>query len=386
MDAEITALTGQFYADLEEHADSMEALLLRLESDRNDAESLHALFRAFHTVKGNAGLVGEIDIQAACHALESELSEARGHGVTNELIDRSFKVVDILRSCARSGSASECGPRLREIASRSWAHASETRDEARSGPNGADLGENTGPAVRAGGSDRSGTEAGEARDEPTVGMNLHSLSLAEFRRLVAGFGQLRQAVRAFERRAAGGDAAERAVLLRDVGMAAIEFLDDVPECRPRIRAVGRYLEELMNLVLMSGFDYDPDRFPLLSHLVSDLEQMVKGELVNAPFLTSILVDEAHTADLLPDALERLVEPQLVAVQIRVSFDRLARSGTALERIAEAGRHPRHTVFFVTDDGERATQATRFLSEALGGYPLVGSSIWEAILHAIVPEE
>jgi hypothetical protein len=211
------------------------------------------------------------------------------------------------------------------------------------------------------------------------------LSLEQFRALVRGFAPLWRASRRFRERYSDLNDAVASTMLQEIGMAAIEFLDAIPHSRERIRTTGRYLEELMNLVLMSGFDYDPERFALLEHLIDDIEKLVKAEMIDAPFLTSILIDDAGSVEALPEALDRLDEPRLVAVTIRTPFERLARVGRNLERIGQAGKHPSHTVFFVMDDDGPAEQSARFLSDALSGYPWVGRSVWEGLLHTIAPE-
>lgn len=55
----------------------METALLRMERDGSDEESIHAVFRAAHTIKGSAGLFGLDHIVAFTHSLETILDEAR---------------------------------------------------------------------------------------------------------------------------------------------------------------------------------------------------------------------------------------------------------------------------------------------------------------------
>ena len=55
----------------------MEAALLRMEKDGFDDESVHAVFRAAHTIKGSVGLFGLEHVVKFTHALESILDEIR---------------------------------------------------------------------------------------------------------------------------------------------------------------------------------------------------------------------------------------------------------------------------------------------------------------------
>lgn len=56
----------------------MEDSLLRIESEADQSESINAIFRAAHTIKGSAGLFGLDDIVAFTHVLESVLDHVRG--------------------------------------------------------------------------------------------------------------------------------------------------------------------------------------------------------------------------------------------------------------------------------------------------------------------
>ncbi|MBI3382224.1 MAG: chemotaxis protein CheA [Aquabacterium sp.] len=60
--------------------EKMEAALLEIEQRPDDAETLNAVFRAAHTIKGSAGIFGLNDIVAFTHVAENVLDEARkGH-------------------------------------------------------------------------------------------------------------------------------------------------------------------------------------------------------------------------------------------------------------------------------------------------------------------
>lgn len=70
-------LRATFVVELEEHVRTINAEALALERAPNDGESLQALFRAAHTLKGAARAAGVELIEHVCHALESRLADAR---------------------------------------------------------------------------------------------------------------------------------------------------------------------------------------------------------------------------------------------------------------------------------------------------------------------
>ena len=369
MDRELVALSEQFFADMAETLDEVERLVLRLEGEPDDDDSLDALFRAFHTLKGNAGVVGESEIQAACHAVESDLAQARGYGVDGDRIQRTFEALDLLRRCASEGGLSGLEAELTALASRSGTSADASASGAAVGDGAATAGT---PAA-------GSTVASE-------GSGAAPLPLDELTRLLAAFAPLRNLALRLMDKDAATDASTRNALVQDVGLATIDFQDAVPAGRERIRTTSSYLEELLNLLMMGGIDYDPDRFSILHHLVDDLEQMLKAELIIAPYVVRLLVDDPGAMNQLLPTIDAIEQASLIAVSIELSFDELARTGMSLEYMQRAAAHPRHTVFFVVDDETRAAQATRFLAHALGDYPLVGTTIWDGLLKAVAPEE
>jgi two-component system chemotaxis sensor kinase CheA len=78
-DAELVA---EFLGEAREHLTSVESDLLTLAHDPRAMESIHAVFRAFHTIKGLAGFFGFPVMQAIAHEVETLLDLARNHKVT----------------------------------------------------------------------------------------------------------------------------------------------------------------------------------------------------------------------------------------------------------------------------------------------------------------
>lgn len=66
-----------FEAESTELLEDMESALLRLEADPTDKEALNSVFRAAHTIKGSAGVVGLDGVLEFTHAVESVLEKVR---------------------------------------------------------------------------------------------------------------------------------------------------------------------------------------------------------------------------------------------------------------------------------------------------------------------
>ena len=81
-DAELEAFTadpelaGMFIADAADHLGTIEATILKLEAAPTDLKLVNDVFRPFHTVKGNAGILGIISIQEFAHKVETLLDLA----------------------------------------------------------------------------------------------------------------------------------------------------------------------------------------------------------------------------------------------------------------------------------------------------------------------
>ena len=73
----LDAALQTFIVESRELLDSMEEALLRIEQTPDDADTINAIFRAAHTIKGSAGLFGLDDIVAFTHVAESVLDKVR---------------------------------------------------------------------------------------------------------------------------------------------------------------------------------------------------------------------------------------------------------------------------------------------------------------------
>lgn len=66
-----------FITESRDLLEKMEEALLRIEQQPPDSETINAIFRAAHTIKGSAGIFGLNDIVAFTHVAENVLDEVR---------------------------------------------------------------------------------------------------------------------------------------------------------------------------------------------------------------------------------------------------------------------------------------------------------------------
>ncbi len=75
--AEDRSLVVDFVEEARAHVDAAEAELLKLEEEPDNLETVNAIFRSFHTIKGVAGFLNLAQIGKLAHAAESLLDRAR---------------------------------------------------------------------------------------------------------------------------------------------------------------------------------------------------------------------------------------------------------------------------------------------------------------------
>jgi two-component system chemotaxis sensor kinase CheA len=88
-------LVRDFILESRDHLQTIERLMLSLEHDPSDVESIHATFRGFHTIKGLAGFLEFATIQEVAHEVETLLDQAR-----NGEISITGRIVDLILASA----------------------------------------------------------------------------------------------------------------------------------------------------------------------------------------------------------------------------------------------------------------------------------------------
>lgn len=88
-------LLGDFVLEAREHLSAIESRSLALEQDPGNAEAIHSIFRAFHTMKGLAGFLELGAVQEVSHEVETVLDLAR-----NSKLTITARVIDVILESA----------------------------------------------------------------------------------------------------------------------------------------------------------------------------------------------------------------------------------------------------------------------------------------------
>lgn len=95
----IEGFKQKFIDESENHLETLEGLLVDLETDFDNIELVREIFRILHTIKGNSGMFGFEKIVEVTHDLENifDLVRSSKLSVTSKMIDVSLEIADHIR-------------------------------------------------------------------------------------------------------------------------------------------------------------------------------------------------------------------------------------------------------------------------------------------------
>ena len=105
----IDELVQVFLEECEDEIRELEEGLIRLEDEHEDEGSINRVFRAAHTIKGSAGLVGFDDVSNFTHNIENILDRIRNSDlkITKKLISNLLSAIDLLKRMISASAEGE---------------------------------------------------------------------------------------------------------------------------------------------------------------------------------------------------------------------------------------------------------------------------------------
>jgi len=94
-----SAFHAIFFEEADEHLSAVEGLLLALDPAAPDAEALNGIFRAVHSIKGSAGMLGFAEIVALTHVFENllDILRKKERALTREDVDAMLRAGDCVK-------------------------------------------------------------------------------------------------------------------------------------------------------------------------------------------------------------------------------------------------------------------------------------------------
>jgi len=109
---DVSAFMDEFVQEIEERLQSITSGLLQLEKYPDDTASLHEVFRAAHSIKGAAKIMGLETIARVAHCMEDifETLESKHLSITPELNDLLLRGLDAIEVHTRAAEKGETAP------------------------------------------------------------------------------------------------------------------------------------------------------------------------------------------------------------------------------------------------------------------------------------
>src|SRR6185295_2221088 len=92
-------LLDTFVSESAEQLETLEQSLIKLEKHGHDPSLLDTIFRAAHTLKGNAACVGDTPLASSAHSVEDVLNLFRENAlpITSGTVSLLLQAVDVFR-------------------------------------------------------------------------------------------------------------------------------------------------------------------------------------------------------------------------------------------------------------------------------------------------
>lgn len=290
MNTRDTELKEEFKRDFLDQLQEVERILLKLEKVPENPEYIRDLFRPFHTIKGNAGVIGENEIQEISQLTETILDQARQgrRTVTENVIDVIFRSVDLIKSILAQGDARAFSTRidqLREV----------LVDEARQGDD----------PSQSSASGRT-SSVSDIRIDPDLCVQLiHHLAFLDKK-----ITQCR-----IDRDFEPG--------LFDIfdSVLAVSVLFDSITGIPCIKSNIRYLETYLTFLNTGDIPYSAEAWDLMDMVRSDIMKTMYAVLVNSLDVGVCYFNPEDTVDTLEDTIDRLKGKKKKAVVVNINKTR-----------------------------------------------------------------
>ncbi len=360
MERDLNSLKKDFFSNGLEIVQNIEATILKLEEDKENPEYLNSLFRSFHTLKGNSGIVGEGELNKLFHSVESKLDPIRKgkEKTTPEIVDKLLEICDLLKEIFSGEDTSSFKENIKKetIAFEQLGERkTETEKKSKKKTKKSTKPVFTSPAP------------------PTL-----NISQESFKTLITSFTNILDGT---ENLTEENSEEKNLEILEDIATESIELRTVIIESLSQFDELNKlslYLEQLMFLINRNVTSFDEISFEILFSIVRDLRFEMLRLIRFVPLINRIPINEISEIDDIKKLLKKdkynIVELYIQPDLLISNAERIATVGSAIKRECKVG--------FLYRYSDAINKLTTFLREALDEFPVIQSNYF-ALLREIL---
>lgn len=387
-----TSLRDQFFNDSLELLADAEEYVLQLEKEGFDKDTVHSLFRLFHTLKGNSNMVGEGEISSLTHALESEYDAVRNEKaeLSEGLLQTTFEVMDLLTFVCQEGDSSpykekivdmtdKFGSPLQEEKGEPQIHLSD-HEQSGGGSSGREASEGGG---RKTGGEQRGDAQGARKDlgQQDLRQEEGPRDFDNWRPILAAFYTLEKY--AWKMAELGTEEGWEDTLM-DLGMAAIELRSTLEDNLEFLQRTAVYMEKFVSTLSREQLPYSEIGYELLFLLLNDFRRYMWERLYGLGVFRHYRIDSTEALEGLVDRLGE--EGVLYIVELTFKRETFLREGPLFNKLEKVKQAAPNRVVFISPRIPLMQKATALLDQALEGFPQIAMDIEEGVRTLLVTEE
>ncbi len=379
-------LRTQFFNDALDQLSEAEELVLNLEHHGYDEDSIHTLFRTFHTLKGNSNMVGEGEINQLTHAIESSLESVRKgkESLSSDLIQTTLEAIDLLSMVCQAGDSASYAERINAMTAAVSGDASgdgsasgkgavsDAAAEAGAGENDREARRNPSPRDAAQETDRQIRL--DEEPAPAAGGDFE-----RWRPLLLRFYRIKEVA---ERLGHAEEDTEE--VLMDLGMECIELRSTAEDYGATVERLAAYLEKFSATLYREQIPYNKISYELLYLLLEDLEGLLMRKLGEEGAIREFTVTSIDELRSIPEKLKE--SSALNVIEIALPEHELFRQKDGMEVFGAISRAAPGRVVCVNAGSGLYQKATALLDEMLEGFIQITGSVEEGLYQLMRAED
>lgn len=335
----------QFFFDAQDQLKESEQLIMDLESEPENKEKLDRLFRTFHTLKGNAGMVSEDLLNEACHSMESILEPIRKgqQKLSSDLIDQFLNAIDTLKQAVTQQDAKPFAPALEEIIRWKVKKSSHKALSVEQKKNTAAI---------------------------FIAWPVFKAFLKVFFTFSSLAGKLKK----------NPDTQQAAAMLAEMAELSIDLRSRAADCSPAFGKSPLYIEKFMTLIFRENINYNPLSFELLEVLLASLSKKVFLQIRNDSLYQ---VEEIESIEKLKSLKEMPIPSEkLLCLRLNIPYQQLLRADNAFIMLNEVQQKFKGNIVILQQQDIKMEKISRVLSEIGEGSPKIYRSLYRAVYNLI----